>query len=284
MQNAFQTKQEICDIGYRIWQRMYCAGNEGNHSVRISEDRVLCTPTGVSKGFLKPEMVCMVDMDGKQIDTNNKYKRTSEILIHLEVYKIRPDVKAVVHSHPPHATAFALAGMDLPEGIHPEAEVFLGKVPLARFGMPATSDLADSLMPFLHKKDVNSILMGNHGVICYEQTLEAAYYKLEILDSYARLLLLSHQVGKGPQQLSKKEMQGLLQLKSDFGMVDSRLSCVGDGCIHDKAHPFLTPNIIPTPSAVCQNGGEVCNATSSDPQMEQMIQLITDQVMKQMGR
>ena len=120
-QQIFQIKKEICEIGKRIWQKGFCAGNEGNHSVRISEDRVLCTPTGLSKGFLTPDMLCIVDMDGKQVDTNNKYKRTSEVLVHLAIYKQRDDINAVIHSHPPHATTFAIAGIPLPEGIHPEA-------------------------------------------------------------------------------------------------------------------------------------------------------------------
>ena len=107
MQNMFQMKQEMCEVGHRIWMKGFCAGNEGKHSVRIGEDRVLCTPTGLSKGFLRPDMITLVDMNGNQIDKENKYKRTSEILLHLEIYKKRPDVRAVIHSHPPHATAFA---------------------------------------------------------------------------------------------------------------------------------------------------------------------------------
>ena len=127
-QDLFAIKQEMCDIGHRIWQKSFCAGNEGNLSTRISEDRVLSSPTGVSKGFLKPEMITMVDLDGKQIDTENPHKRTSEILLHLQIYKKRSDIRAVIHSHPPHATAFACAGIPVPESIHPEAEFFLGKI------------------------------------------------------------------------------------------------------------------------------------------------------------
>ena len=135
-QNQFQVRREMCDIGHRIWLKGFCAGNEGNHSVRISADRVLCTPTGVSKGFLTPDQITVVDMDGTQIDKHNVMKRSSEVLLHLQVYKARPDVKAVVHSHPPHATAFAIANIPIPEGIHPEAEVFLGKIPMAKYTTP----------------------------------------------------------------------------------------------------------------------------------------------------
>src|SRR6478672_13112785 len=110
--SEFKLKEQMCDIGRRIWQKGFCAGNEGNHSYRIGADRVLCTPTGISKGNLKPDDICTVDMEGKQVA--GKRKRTSEILMHLAIYKARPDVKAVVHSHPPHATAFAVASVDLP--------------------------------------------------------------------------------------------------------------------------------------------------------------------------
>mgnify|MGYP006159639085 CR=1 FL=1 len=132
----------MCEIGRRIWLKGFCAGNEGNHSYRIGPDRVLCTPTGISKGFLKPDDICTVDMEGKQVA--GKRKRTSEILMHLAIYKARPDVKAVIHSHPPHATAFAVAGVDLPTCIHPEAEVFLGAVKTAKYVTPGDTRLGDA--------------------------------------------------------------------------------------------------------------------------------------------
>src|SRR5271156_1383237 len=103
----WKLKEQFCDIGRRIWQRGFCAGNEGNHSFRLGEDRVLCTPTGISKGNLKPDDLCIVDMNGKQGAGNRK--RPSKIQLHLTIYTLRPDVKAVIHTHPPHATAFAVA-------------------------------------------------------------------------------------------------------------------------------------------------------------------------------
>src|SRR5438045_4607947 len=122
--SEFKLKEQMCDIGRRIWLKGFCAGNEGNHSFRLSEDRVLCTPSLISKGNLKPDDMCIVDLEGRQI--SGKRNRTSEILLHLTIYKESPETKAVIHSHPPHATAFAVAGIDLPTCIHPEAEVFLG--------------------------------------------------------------------------------------------------------------------------------------------------------------
>ena len=155
MRNQFQVRQEMCDVGHRIWMRGYCAGNEGNHSVRIADDRVLCTPTGISKGFLTPDQITVVDMDGKQVDTQNKMKRTSEVLLHLQIYKARADVKAVVHSHPPHATAFAMANIPIPEGIHPEAEVFLGKVPMAKYTTPSYKELGESVVALISNSTIS---------------------------------------------------------------------------------------------------------------------------------
>ncbi len=216
MQNLFQIKQEMCDIGHRIWLRGYCAGNEGNHSVRVAEDRVFCTPTGVSKGFLTPDQITVVDMDGHQVDKHNKMKRTSEVLLHLQIYKARPDIRAVVHSHPPHATAFAMANIPIPEGIHPEAEVFLGKVPLAKYTTPSYKELGESVVALINK-DTNTVMLGNHGSVCFDATLLAAYYKLEILDAYCRILLLTRQLGR-INQLTQQEMIDLLKVKEKFGL------------------------------------------------------------------
>lgn len=219
MNQYIQEREEICEIGRRIWQRGFCAGNEGNHSIRVGDDRVLCTPTGVSKGFMDPAMICLSDMQGKQVDENS-WRLTSEIRIHLAVYRNRPDVKAVIHSHPPHAMAFAMNGIPLPEGIHPEAEVFLGRVPLADYATPSTDELAETLLPHLGNH-TNTILMQNHGAVCFEQSLTEAYYRLEVLDNYCKALLLSTQLG-GPSVLNHGKMMHLLAVKKQFGIADNR--------------------------------------------------------------
>src|SRR5256714_3228876 len=189
--SEWKLKEQMCDIGRRIWLKGFCAGNEGNHSYRISENRILCTPTGISKSALKPDDICTVDLDGKQVA--GKRKRTSEILLHLAIYKARPDIKAVIHSHPPHATAFAVAGVDLPTCIHPEAEVFLGAVKTAKYVTPGDTRLGESIRHLV--KDSNTILLQNHGTVTYDVDLEGAYYKLEIVDAYSRILLLAKQIG-----------------------------------------------------------------------------------------
>src|SRR3982751_5940238 len=214
----FKLKEQMCEIGRRIWLKGFCAGNEGNHSIRIGPDRVLCTPTGITKGFLKPEDICTTDMEGKQVA--GKRKRTSELLMHLAIYKNRPDVKAVVHSHPPHATAFAIAGVELPTCIHPEAEVFLGQVRTAKYVTPGDTRLGESLLPYV--KDSNTILLQNHGSVTFAATLEEAYYKLEIVDAYSRILLLAKQIGS-IRPLDFGGMKELLELKQKFGLDEPRL-------------------------------------------------------------
>ncbi|MEX2672152.1 MAG: class II aldolase/adducin family protein [Phycisphaeraceae bacterium] len=297
-EQIWKLKQQLCDVGTKIWQRGFCAGNEGNHSVRIGEDRVLCTPTGYSKGSLTPDMVCLVDMDGKQIDTANKYKRTSEVLVHLAIYKKRPDVRAVIHSHPPHATAFAIAGIPLPEGIHPEAEVFLGRVPTAPYATPSKQDLPDSIIPLIDEH-TNSVLMGNHGVVCFSKSLEDTYYKLEILDAYSRILMLVKQLG-AVNVLDSNQMTELLEVKQNFGMPDKRLACAPTGCIGDVNEPFLATFDVRPATASCNcDGGAVQNipsasttttttngngsATIGDQEFEQMVQQITDQILAAAG-
>src|SRR6476620_7363203 len=211
--SEFKLKEQMCDIGRRIWLKGFCAGNEGNHSHRIGLERFRCTPTGISKGTLKPDDLCVVDGQGKQI--SGKRKRTSEMLMHLAIYNARPDVTCVIHSHPPHATAFAVAGVELPTCIHPEAEVFLGAVKTAKYVTPGDTRLGESIAPFV--KESNTILLGNHGVVCYGPDLEDAYYKLEIVDAYSRILLLTKQLGS-VRPLDPDDMQELLALKSRFGM------------------------------------------------------------------
>src|SRR3954470_5693197 len=203
--SEFKIKGQLCDIGRRIWLKGFCAGNEGNHSYRIGPDRFLCTPTGISKGNLKPDDICTVDGEGKQIA--GKRKRTSEFLMHAAIYKARPDVNAVIHSHPPHATAFAVAGIDLPTCIHPEAEVFLGPVKTAQYVTPGDQRLGESILPYV--KDSNTIVLGNHGVVCFDTDLEQAYYKIEIVDAYARILLLAKQLGS-VNTLSQEQMAELI--------------------------------------------------------------------------
>ena len=302
----FALKEQMCDIGRRIWQKGFCAGNEGNHSYRIGENRVLCTPTGISKGFLRPDDICTVDLEGKQI--SGKRKRTSEILLHLAIYKARPDVKAVVHSHPPHATAFAIANVELPTCIHPEAEVFLGAVKTAKYVTPGDTRLGESILPYV--KDSNTILLQNHGTVTFDVDLEGAYYKLEIVDAYARILLLAKQIGS-IRPLDGAEMKELLELKQRFGLDEPRLKDGGTGlaCSTDflsrvggdvatRGRMVTDGGTAPSPQSAtphhcqCRTDGPspmeqaiaaMAPENLSEDDVETLVQTITDQIMATVG-
>lgn len=214
-----ELRQQMCEIGHRIWLKGFCAGNEGNHSYRIDANRFLCTPTAISKGFLKPDDLCVVDAAGNQI--SGKRKRTSEFLMHAQIYAARPDVNAIIHGHPPHVTAFAIAGVEIPTAIHPEAEVFLGHVPTAPYVTPGDHRLGESVLPFV--KESNTVVLQSHGVVCFHASLEQAYYTIEIIDSYCRVLILANQLGT-PRTFDDREVHELMALKARFGLRDPRMT------------------------------------------------------------
>ncbi|OHB69126.1 MAG: fructose-bisphosphate aldolase, partial [Planctomycetes bacterium RBG_13_63_9] len=192
MMNLQQVKQEICQIGDRLYKKSFAAANDGNISYRISDSQVLCTPTMISKGFMTPDDLCVVDMEGNQL--SGRRKRTSEIKLHLAIMKQRPEIKAVVHCHPPHATAFGVAREPVPQCVLPEVEIFIGNVPIARYATPGSQEFADTILPFVKKSNV--IILANHGTISFGETVERAYWWTEILDAYCRILMLAKGLGR----------------------------------------------------------------------------------------
>ena len=214
-------KQLICDIGKRVYAKDFAAANEGNISIRIDENRVLCTPTRHCKGFMTPEDICTVDMSGKQID--GKLKRTSEVLLHIEIYKHRSDINSIVHCHPPHATAFAVAREPIPNCVLPEPDIFLGEIPISAYETPGSQNFADTILPFVDR--TNIIVLANHGTVSYEADLETAYWLTEILDAYCRILMLAKQLG-GIKYLPLQKGRELLAMRKDWGFSDPRSEAV----------------------------------------------------------
>lgn len=211
--DADQIKEQICDIGRRLWQRQLVAGIDGNITVRLTESEVLCTPTMHSKGFLEPTDICLVDLHGEQLA--GQKRRSSEILLHLEILKARPDVRSVVHSHPPHATAFAVSGRQVPLGLLAEAEFFLGEVPVAPYELPGTATFARTVLPYVHRS--NACLLANHGAVTYGESLIDAYNLMEVLDSYCRIVLLAESLGP-TQSLTADQQAELSQLRVQSGV------------------------------------------------------------------
>lgn len=210
-----EIKQQICDIGKRIYDRRMVASNDGNISVRISDNEYLCTPTGVSKGFMTPEYICKIDGEGNVLEANEGFRPSSEIKMHLRVYAKRPDVKAVVHAHPIFATSFAIAGIPLTQPIMPEAVIALGEVPIAEYGTPSTEEIPDAVEKYLPYYD--AVLLANHGALSYSDSLLAAYHKMESLEFYAELLFRSRQLG-GPKEFTNEQVKRLYEIRRKFGM------------------------------------------------------------------
>ena len=276
--NEYKLKEQICEIGRRVYARGFAAANDGNISIRLSDREVLCTPTMICKGFMKPEDMCKVDYEGKQIAGTRK--RSSEILLHLAVYKNRPDVQAVVHCHPPHATAFAVAGVPVPNCVLPEVEVFLGEVPTAVYETPGTQKFADTILPLL--KSSNTIILANHGTVTFGPDLEKAYWNSEIIDAYCRILILSKQLGQ-VNYFTPSQTQELLDLKKRLGYDDVRFHR-GENCDLCANNTFGRGYSEPATEQACQcerrpavasaNG----HAAPSDD-MDNVVRIVTDQVM-----
>ena len=215
MVNEFEIKKQICEIGKRIYNKGMVASNDGNISVKLNDNEFLCTPTGVSKGFMTPEYICKVDANGKVIQANPGFKPSSEIKMHMRVYRERPDVTSVVHAHPLYATSFAIAGIPLTEPIMPEAVIALGCVPIAEYGTPSTEEIPDAISKYLQHYD--AVLLANHGALSFSDSLLSAYHKMESLEFYAQLLYQAKVLG-GPKQLTESQVQRLYEIRRQFGM------------------------------------------------------------------
>ena len=235
MVNEWKLREQICEVGRRLYEKNFVAANDGNISVRMGKGRYLCTPTMVSKGFMKPADIALVDETGRQLSGGKP--RTSEIMLHLEIFHELPEIGAVVHAHPPHATAFAVAGVQLPNCVLPEVEIFIGQVPIAAYDTPGGKDFARTVLPHL-RNNANTILLANHGAVACDKTLEQAYFHMETLDQYCRILLLVQQIGK-LHQLSPEKMRDLLQIKEKLGLEDPRMSCEGESCTLCGSEEFL---------------------------------------------
>ena len=267
MVSEFEIKKQICDIGKRIYDRGMVAANDGNISVKISDNEFLCTPTGVSKGFMTQEYICKVDAQGNVLQANGSFKPSSEIKMHMRVYQQRPDVQSVVHAHPIYATSFAIAGIPLTQPIMPEAVIALGCVPIAEYGTPSTNEIPDAVEKYLQHYD--AVLLANHGALSYSDSLLNAYHKMESLEFYAELLFKSKQLG-GPKELSNAQVQRLYEIRRQFGLKGK--------------HPAdLCPNAqAGKPS--CHSCGGSCGCSSAEGASEDLVAAITKKIMEQLGK
>jgi L-fuculose-phosphate aldolase len=211
MASERQLRVAIVEFGRLLHGNGFVAATDGNLSVRLDERRLLVTPTSMSKGRMRPSDLVIVDTDGNRLA--GKRNVSSEIGMHLLIYRMRPDVQGIVHAHPPTATGFAASGMDLNRPLVCEVVVGLGEIPLARYGTPGTHELAEALEPLI--PDHDAILMANHGVVTFGPTLENAYMKMETVEHFAHISLVAHLLGRG-QPLGEKEVEKLWAVRHRY--------------------------------------------------------------------
>jgi L-fuculose-phosphate aldolase len=222
---AQAVKEEIVRAGRKLWERQYVDGNGGNLSVRVSDDYVLCTPTLCGKGDMTPADISLVDLHNRKIC--GERVPTSEILLHLEIYKTVPSARAVVHCHPPYATAYAVAGIAPRGNLIPEQEVFVGPVALAPYDTPGTMGFARTIIPFV--KEHNTVLLTNHGIVCWADTIEHAEWYAEVVENYCKIVTIASGLGSPIREIPASKIPGLLSMKKRLGLPDPRLTPLNDG-------------------------------------------------------
>jgi len=211
--NVESLRADIVEIGRRMYARGYTASNDGNISVRIGADRLLMTPKSVCKGFMTPDMMCVTDLNGKKVSGDRD--PSSEALMHLEVYRQRPDVNAVVHAHPPIATGFAVAGIPLDRAVLAEVLTTLGSIPIAEYATPSTAELPEAVRRYIKAHD--GMLLANHGALTVGADLYSAYYKMETVEHFAHISLVARLLGR-ENLISREEVMRLQELRGTYGI------------------------------------------------------------------
>ena len=212
-QNENELRRKIVEIGRLTFEKGWVAANDGNISVRLDNEQILATPTGVSKGMMSPEDLIVVDYRGRKI--RGRLESTSEIAMHIAIYNGRPDIHAVVHVHPPVATGFASAGIPLNKAVLPEVVIGLGCIPTAAYGLPGTPALTEPLIPLIPQYD--AILLANHGAVAYGKDLLQAYFRMETVEHFARINLVAEMLG-GAKPLPRAEVDKLFDSRTRYGV------------------------------------------------------------------
>ncbi|HEX7283117.1 MAG TPA: class II aldolase/adducin family protein [Vicinamibacterales bacterium] len=218
-----QARADIVEVGRRLWERGYVASNDGNISVRLDEQRLITTPKSVSKGFMTPDMMVITDLDGRKIA--GERDPSSELKMHLEVYRNRPDARAVVHAHPPTATGFAVAGIPLDRAVLAEVITTLGSIPIAEYATPSTQELPDAVRKYVKAHD--GLLLANHGALAIAGDVMSAYYRMETIEHFAKISLVAHTLGR-ENLLSREEVARLQGLRGMYGIASPAPICTDD--------------------------------------------------------
>jgi len=263
---AARLKAEIIRAGRKLWERQYVDGNGGNISNRIGDKYAICTPTMCSKGDLTPEDLSLINMDNVRVCGERPH--TSEVLLHLEIYKAVPKARAVIHCHPPHATAYAITGLVPPGPIIPEQEVFVGPVAVTPYETPGTKEFAETVLPFVRRH--NTILLGNHGIVCWADTVTHAEWLVEIVDTYCRTVMLASSLGAPILHIPPDKVGDLLEIKKKLGLPDCRF----------EEESAAGEPVVAAPGC-CSNGNK--GGISAD-EVERLISNVTAQVLDMLSR
>src|SRR5712692_7313270 len=227
--NEQTARRDIVRIGKLMYERSYVVSSDGNISVRLDDGRVVATPTMTSKGRMTEDSLAVTDLEGRPL---NDARASSELAMHLLIYHERPDVKAVCHAHPPHGTAFAVAGLPIDQPILSEVILTLGCVPLAEYGTPSTEEVTNAMRPLV--KHHNALLMANHGAVAYGADLWQAFDRLETLEHTAKIAILSRMLG-GSRNLSPDAIEKLINVREAAGYLDQGARCQACGYLHETS-------------------------------------------------
>lgn len=261
-------KDEIVAVGKKLWQRQYVDGNGGNISARISPQYVICTPTMLSKGDLRPEDLALVDLENNKIV--GELPQTSEVALHLEIYKAVPQAQAVVHCHPPYATAHAVAGV-LPQGrLIPEQEVFIGPMALAPYETPGTLEFARSVLPMA--KNHNTIFLTNHGIVCWSDTVTHAEWNAEIIDTYCKTAMIASQLKSPIPEIPPAKIDEILAIKRHLGFPDARLA-------EERELPQAKGNLVRNSSGASYAEPVALKCPKTREEVEDLVRSVTEELL-----
>lgn len=255
-----QHRNDIIEICKRVYDKGWVAANDGNISIRIGPNSVLCTPTGKSKGFLTSDQLVKVDMDGNKLE--GELEPSSEVKIHLDVFKNKEGIKAAVHAHPPYATGFAVAGMPLDKCVIPEIIISLGSIPLAAYGTPSTFEIPDNIRKYL--KNHNAFLLENHGAFTIGDDLYQAYYRMESLELFAQISLFASMAGQ-VNAISEENVEKLISMRGNYVKEDDYAGCRVDGKLI-------------TGAKILENNGKKVNTYLSNNSDDETITLKKDEL------
>ena len=271
MMNEGTLRADIVEIGRRMYARGYTASNDGNISVRLDSARLLMTPKGVCKGFMTPDMMCITDLDGRKLQGDRD--PSSEILMHLEVYRQRADVAAVVHAHPPTATGFAVAGIPLDRAVLAEVLTTLGSIPIAAYATPSTSELPEAVRRYITAHD--GMLLANHGALTVGSDLYAAYFKMETIEHFAKISLVARLLGR-ENLIAREEVLRLQGLRDTYGIKAPAPICAVDETEQDPA----SCQVVQAPSSPGSRLVPSADAASEEIRLtyRQLTELIEDAI------